>query len=273
MESTMKTRLKVGVFVSLGLVLIIFSILILGGGRGLFTKTITLHAHFADVQGLNVGSVVSLTGINIGNVSAIEFLSKQNKLDVHMKINSSFLRRLTQDSRVEIRTQGALGDKFVYVIPGDLSNPPVKDNDTLAVNTGSDLMSIISEKGAQAGRVFDIIAELHKTMKSINDADRIEKIMINLTEATNSFKITAQESAKVFSQMHAETSPKLQSSMNRLDNILSKIDRGEGSLGALINDPTIHDQLKGFFGGSPRKTYMKSLIRSSIEKGNSSQSP
>jgi phospholipid/cholesterol/gamma-HCH transport system substrate-binding protein len=47
---------------------------------------------------------------------------------------------------------------------------------------------------------------------------------------------------------------------------MGKLDRGEGTLGALINDPSVHNQLKAMLGGSPRKNHVKSLLRTSIEK-------
>jgi phospholipid/cholesterol/gamma-HCH transport system substrate-binding protein len=59
---------------------------------------------------------------------------------------------------------------------------------------------------------------------------------------------------------------KMKDSIARLDSILTKIDRGDGTLGALINDPSIHNQLKSYLGGSQRKNNIKSLLRTSIEK-------
>ena len=56
---------------------------------------------------------------------------------------------------------------------------------------------------------------------------------------------------------------------HKLDKILSKIDRGEGTLGALVNDPTLHESLKSALGVNQRRKTMKTIIRSSIEKSSS----
>lgn len=46
----------------------------------------------------------------------------------------------------------------------------------------------------------------------------------------------------------------------RLNSILAKIDRGEGSLGLLLNDPTLYEELKLLVGGANRSTVVRGLI-------------
>ncbi len=108
MESHMNTQLKVGIFLSIGIAVILGSIFFLGADKALFTTYIRLHAHFDQVQGLSVGSVVSLSGVTVGNVEDITFLPEKNALDVKMRINETYIDRIRQGSEVEIRTQGAL---------------------------------------------------------------------------------------------------------------------------------------------------------------------
>jgi phospholipid/cholesterol/gamma-HCH transport system substrate-binding protein len=50
-----------------------------------------------------------------------------------------------------------------------------------------------------------------------------------------------------------------------LNSILQKIDRGEGTLGLLVNDPTLYDDLKLLVGGAQRSLLVRSLIRLSAE--------
>jgi phospholipid/cholesterol/gamma-HCH transport system substrate-binding protein len=46
----------------------------------------------------------------------------------------------------------------------------------------------------------------------------------------------------------------------RLNSILTKIDAGEGTLGLLLNDPTLYEELKRLVGGAGRSTVVRSLI-------------
>ena len=50
----------------------------------------------------------------------------------------------------------------------------------------------------------------------------------------------------------------------RLNSILGKIDRGEGTFGLMLNDPTLYDDLKILVGGAQRSRVVRSLIRMSV---------
>ncbi len=267
MESHFSTQIKVGIFLTIGIFLILATIFMLGADKALFTSYVRVHAHFDQVQGLAVGSVVSLSGVTVGNVETITFLPEKNSLDVKMKINEDYIDRIRQGSQVEIRTQGALGDKFVFIIPGDPRAESLKEGDILEVAKPTDFLGIVSERGNETNKIFDIINELYKITHAMNVENRMGKIMANLETASTNFSQTSKDSQRFVAQMNAHGGgEKLGKSIEKLDSILSKIDRGEGSLGALINDPSIHNRLKNMLGGSNRKNHVESLLRTSIEK-------
>lgn len=268
METTLKNQIKVGVFVVLGVIVIMGSIFMLGANKSLFSKFSHLYADFENVQGLARGSVVSLSGVIIGNIETIEFVKEKNLLRINMKIENEYLPRVFKGSEVEIRTQGALGDKFIYVIPGDPRSPPVADQDILPVAKSTDFLNILSERGKETEKIFDIINELYKLTKTLNHENQVGAILTNMNQASRDFKILSDKSLKIVAEFSDGKSPSQQvkTSLDRLNNILSKVDRGEGTLGALINDSSLHDQLKSLVGGTIRKNHVKSLMRTSIEK-------
>lgn len=269
MESSSKTQWQVGLFLVFGLAVAMISIFMIGGDSMFFGGNSRLHARFAEVQGLAEGSVVSLSGINVGNIEKIEFLPEANEIDVTLKIGDKFMPRFTADAKVEIRTQGALGDKYLFVIPGDPKKPALKDGDRVEVAQASDLFGIFAERGKETEKIFDIINELYKTTRTVNADGRLEKIMANMASASAALK-DASAGAQRFSAGLADTNTgKIKQSLDRVDSILSKIDRGEGTLGALINDPTLHERLKAIVGGSSRPLHVKSMLRTSIEKAES----
>jgi phospholipid/cholesterol/gamma-HCH transport system substrate-binding protein len=227
---------------------------------------VVLHAYFEQVQGLAPGSVVSLAGVRVGNVDKIEFMPQQNRLDVFLKIDKEYLPRVTVGSEVEIRTQGALGDKFVYIIPGAPTAPALKHDEVLPIAPATDIMSIISEKGGKAGEIFDIISDVHQITKSLAADGRLELIMSNLAVASKDFRETAKNSHVLLEQIHPDEMRSMAQAMTHMNKILGKIDQGQGTLGALVNDSSLHDSLKSLLGGQDRKKTIKTLIRSSIEK-------
>lgn len=263
MESQGGTQLKVGIFLSLGIAVILVSIFMLGADRALFKSYMHLHAHFDQVQGLSDGSVVSLSGITVGNIEKISYDAANNIVDVTMKVDESYARMVTKTSQVEIRTQGALGDKFIFIIPGDAKSEKVQNGDVLSVAPPTDLFGVIAQRGNETNKIFDTINEVYKMTKQINADNRLEKIMSNMAEASVNMNQASSEAKKMMAAFNAQ---KIQSSIDRMDSIMTKIDNGQGTLGALINDPSIHNKLKSFLGASDRKNNLKYLMRSSIEK-------
>ena len=47
----------------------------------------------------------------------------------------------------------------------------------------------------------------------------------------------------------------------RLNSILEKVDRGEGTLGLLVNDPTVYDELQQLLGGAQRSFLLRTMVR------------
>jgi phospholipid/cholesterol/gamma-HCH transport system substrate-binding protein len=263
MESNTKTQFKIGLFLSVGLLLILGSIFMLGADKAFFKSYVTLHAHFESVQGLAEGSVVSFGGITVGNIKKIRVVQGQNMIDAVIDVDKEYISRVTEGSMVEIRTQGALGDKYIFIIPGDPKNPPLKDDAVIQVAKATDLIGILSERASEAEKIFDILNEMHRFSKSLNAGNRTEKILANLESTTSKLDKVAGSTQKITEDLN---NGKLKSSLEHLDSVMGKLDRGQGTLGALINDSSLHDQLKSMLGGSPRKSAMKSLMRTSIEK-------
>jgi phospholipid/cholesterol/gamma-HCH transport system substrate-binding protein len=110
--------MKVGIFICVGLVVILGSIFMLGADRAFFKSYVTLHAHFPEVQGLAEGSVVSFSGITIGNIKRIDIVPEENLIDVVLSVDKKYMPRVTEGSTVEFRPLGALGYKFLFVFPG-----------------------------------------------------------------------------------------------------------------------------------------------------------
>jgi phospholipid/cholesterol/gamma-HCH transport system substrate-binding protein len=184
-----------------------------------------------------------------------------------MRVDSNFIPRIREGSQVEIRTQGALGDKFVFIIPGNPMNKVVSEGDVLDVMPATDLIGILSERGSETSKIFDIIDELHKLTKTLNSGNKLGHVIENLDQASQRISMAATGADKLLAQINSNNgADKMRQSVEKLNSILTKIDRGDGTLGALINDPSIHNQLKSMLGGSTRKTHIKSLMRTSIEQ-------
>ncbi len=246
MEANYQTQIKVGIFAILGLAILVGSILLLGGGKFFFRSTYTLKVHFDQVQGLSRGSVVSLSGFPVGNVERIDFLSGSDLLEVSLMIDNSFQGRITEGSEASVRTQGALGDKYVYITPGSMEAAPLKEGGLLKSGDTKDFIEQIASESEKLSSVGDVIQELNILLKNLNHNNNSQRLIANLTDGS-------QKLEKFFDRAEGET-------LVRLNSILTKIDNGEGTLGALINDPSIYRKISGFLGETKRNQFLSPLL-------------
>ena len=71
---------------------------------------------FENVQGLNVGDQVDMLGKKIGKVSKTRIIGQ--KIAVELAINNSFAFSIPVDSKIEIKSEGLIGSKFISITPG-----------------------------------------------------------------------------------------------------------------------------------------------------------
>lgn len=267
MEESKKIQLKVGIFVGIGLVALMFSIVMLGGDQSFFKSTFRISTHLRDVQGLAQGSIVSLGGLTVGNVRSLEFQPGEKLIRVSMDIDERHQYRITASSLAEVRTQGALGDKYIYIMPGAFDEAPLKDGDTLKADNSAGFLDVISEKSKDLGVFVDLLKETHALVAALNGNGKAARLMDNLDQSSQDFKVVMAEARALMKDIRGsnESDNQVKNSLARLSNILEKIDRGQGSLGALINDRALHDKLMSLVGGSPRSQFLKPLVRDSIK--------
>jgi len=77
----------------------------------------TVYARFENIGGLTERAKVSLSGVQIGEVSAIRIDPRMLMADVEMRIFSE-VDYLSSDSSAQILTAGLLGEKYIGITPG-----------------------------------------------------------------------------------------------------------------------------------------------------------
>jgi phospholipid/cholesterol/gamma-HCH transport system substrate-binding protein len=107
--------LSVGLFVLVGLAAIGYLTIQVGGLSYKGPGGLELYAAFDEIGGLRPRAPVSISGVKVGQVSAVE-LDELLRARVTLDLDPSL--ELAVDSAAEIRTEGVLGDQFVALEPG-----------------------------------------------------------------------------------------------------------------------------------------------------------
>lgn len=266
MEISKSTEVKVGLLIGIGLALFMITTILLGGGKKVFTPVYSLNVRFESVAGIAPGSVVQLLGITVGNVKRISFVPESPMLEVELEIEKDYQHRITEGSIAGVRTQGALGDKFIFITPGPDTAPIVAEGALLRTEEGGDLFTALSKRGDDVQRLFDAVTEMHRLLANLNADGRSAQLMPNLVKSTDQLHRVLSNLNHLINDVRGTGEEnRLRSSLTHLDSVMRKIDRGQGTLGALINDPEIHERIKSALGSSDRGSIMKTQIRETIK--------
>lgn len=267
MEFTTDQRIKAGIFVVIGILIATLSILFFGDEKVSFSGTYTLKVKLKQVQGLSISSQVALSGLRIGRIVRIDFDAQSADLIAELQIDRIHQKRLTKGAVASVKTLGALGDKYIFINPGPLDGAPIEDGAFLESDGGEDFIDVIAKKSADLSSVVEVINELNRLLKNINHQDKSREIMDNVASVTKELKaISANLNEGLDKQQ-------IKALLRDLGHVMKKIDQGQGTLGALINDPTIHQRLVSLLGESPRQNFLKPLIRQNINSRPNSNGP
>lgn len=242
MVETRKTltfsKLRVGIFVLIGLAVLGFLILNSSGEFNPFEKKMRLKARFAAADGLREGSEVQLAGVRIGKVEEVALLPpdspEDSKVEAVMVVDQELngrpiSERIRTDSNAQlIATSLLANDKIINISPGSAKGSPVSENAILesrvaiSINqltqTGNDLLEQINRLAVPANEILNKANQGEGTLgRIVND----ESLYRNLDATVAETKLT----------------------VTKLQTTLDKVNSGQGSAGRLLNDPELYTNL------------------------------
>jgi len=247
-----------GVFVSVGIILFGLTFYFLSSDENIFSGRVRVHSYFQDTEGLMFGSTVSFSGITIGNVKAISYDEQKKALKVTYTVKKSYLPFVKKDSKAQLKTQGALGDRFVYLSTGTAGTESIEAGDEVPSRPSDDIFAAVQDKIAA-------IPDLSKISKKLES-------LIDFLNSEDGLKGNARELQKTLAEVRTavkaiNSGNHTKKSLAKLDSIMTKIDSGKGTLGKLISDPSLYNKVSAFLGGGQSKSsYLKEMARKSIEK-------
>jgi phospholipid/cholesterol/gamma-HCH transport system substrate-binding protein len=254
-----ETEVKVGIFVSIGLGLIMLAILVLGGNENLTVRKSRFTAHFPDVEGLIPGAKIVVGGIQIGTVDHVAFDDATHNIVVNFNVAKTSAEWIRKDATAEIATQGVLGDKFVLIKPGSKAEALLTDGSDIQSAPAQSLTQFLSKGDQLMANLNSITTTLDKILKNFEHNGRSEQFFSSMTATSKNLSLASEKINK-----ELEGGLYLKSSLKNLSGILEKVNNGTGTLGALVNDPGLYDDAKALMGGANRNRIVRNLVRQTI---------
>jgi len=251
---TQKFKVRLGLFIIGGLAIFTLAIFVIGKQKNLFNPVFKLTTNFYNVSGLEVGCQVRFSGINVGVVDKIKIIN-DSTVQVDMLIRKNVQMFIKEDSEASLGSSGIIGDRIIIITQGSTNAQMAEDGKHLAsvepveiddvilslqttalnteiitkelanvmlkINTGSGTIGRLVHDSVIAVNIVEIVENLKNT--SIGLDQTIENVSNDLSEIMTSLKLTASKTGVSLSQM---------------EEIMSSINDGNGTIGKLINDTT-----------------------------------
>lgn len=234
MKKTTGNKIRLGIFVTAGLLLLMGALYMIGSRRNIFSDTVSVTGDFYNVDGLMVGHNVRFCGIDVGTVDKIEFVN-DSSVRVTMKIDREMQKHIRSNAVAAIGTDGLMGNKLVSISPQGGSAPYIKDNDALVTLRPVETGEMIRTLKVTNDNLAAITNDLRTITGKVNTRNTLWSLLLdtavaeNVKQAIVDIRITGRNSAVVTGD---------------LSRIVSGIREGRGNIGALITDTTMQHELK-----------------------------
>jgi phospholipid/cholesterol/gamma-HCH transport system substrate-binding protein len=166
MKKETTNKLKLGIFISLGITMFILAIYLVGERQQLFRHTFHLSGVFRDVSGLQAGNNVRLSGINVGTVNNITIIS-DTSVRVDILIDESTRKFITKDAIAGIGSEGLMGNRVIIINPGMGGKKEIENNDTVQTVQPTDMDAIVASLKTTIENSSNITSALSKITNSI----------------------------------------------------------------------------------------------------------
>lgn len=274
------TQIKVGLTALAGLLVVGYMSLKVNDAPLFGDRGNVYYTYFDNATGIILKTPIYVHGIKLGYVSDIGLEKDQAKLTL-MGIPNDVI--LYENAEVRIRDKGLLGERVLDLVPGTTEAPVLPSGGTITINSGLSDMDKLFQQFDKVSTLFpklesiaenidqmtrslvDVIGQesttksLERTIKDVEiitrnlrevtgeNIDSIKKIVENLESISKSVKeILVNDDIKVADGVKNinQASQKLNDSMASLKNIITKVERGEGTVGKLLKDEGVVDNLE-----------------------------
>lgn len=232
------------------------------------------HVTFPQTGGLSSSDEVQVNGLRKGNVSNVTLVGDHVVVDLALSTDIE----LTSESRVSIRNIGLMGEKVIAV---DLSTHgvPYTPRDTIPGLYEKGIPEVMATMGTTIDAVTELAVQLKTIATTMQGNGSLDRTLQNFRSTSEELKLAVSENRAMLKEtmtnlnaasrtakaLTAEREPQFKRTLDsfersaagmerlttRLDSLRAvlqsvsgKVDRGDGSLGKLVNDPKLYDDAK-----------------------------
>ncbi|RXJ49654.1 MlaD family protein [Gelidibacter gilvus] len=229
MAKSNSKKVRVGIFVVVGTIILVSALYLIGSRQHIFTKNIQLYSVFDNVNGLILGNNVRYSGINVGTVTKIE-MTEVGKITIEMTVEEKAAYFIKKDAVASISSDGLVGSMVVNIIPGDqqeeanvVAGDFIKTSSKVSMDDMLGTLNVTSEN-------------LSKITNEILLGEGALGVLINDTIMAQNIKQTLEELRK--------TSEGTGLAMAKINQIISKINYDDSAAAVILSDTATANQIR-----------------------------
>ncbi len=272
-------EVKTGILVLLGIILFIFGFNYLKG-QNLLGNSRTFYAVYDNVEGVTASTPITINGNIVGKVAEIGFKGDgSGKLLIKLIVDTEF--QFSKNSSAEIYETGLIGGKAIAIVPAFDKAEIAKNETYLKGTVKAGLSELVNQKLTplqeklvkmldsadkllvNMNEVFDdntkanlresvaglndVINNFKKTSKSIDAivAGNQEKLNNTLTNVDKIANNLSRVTDSIADANFSKTLKSLESTLQNFDSIIAGLEKGEGTMGKLLKDDALYNNLRG----------------------------
>ncbi|HEY4110196.1 MlaD family protein [Puia sp.] len=235
-EINASKRLAVGIFIVLGLVILIAAVFTIGGQHKAFVKSVRVHILFDDVQGLQPGNNVWLSGMKVGTVKSIDFYHN-SQVAVTLNIEKKAQPHIAADARARISTDGLIGNKIVVISGGTDNGKVIADNDSLRSEHLAGTQEMFATLQASNANLLEITGNLKTITRRLSDGEGTLGRLINDPAIADHLRSSID---------HLRTAAANgETLVANLEDFSARLKQPDGLASQLATDTTVFNRIKG----------------------------
>lgn len=244
-------------------------------GSDLLSNYRTFYIQFDNVEGLSPSAPVTISGLNVGKVTAITLHHETAKLTVEIQIKSDF--PISKSSVVNLYEPGFIGGKQLQIIPNLEDQTPAESGDTLKSSVIPGMLSAVSDKLAPVQKKVELVlvsadslinnlndvldaktkrnlktsienlnltmAQFSKTTLNINELldtnkGKINGIVTDFSKVSSNFSKISDTIAKA---KLGQAIKDLEKTLEGVNKVVADLEKGKGTMGKLLKDETLYN--------------------------------
>ncbi len=219
-------NVKLGLFISSGLAVLIISLYLIGKNQSFFGSYFHARARFKNINGLMTGNNVRFAGIQAGTVSKIQVIN-DTTIEVELLIDKKMKPFIHANAFAAIGNDGLMGNKVINLTPNAIPAKEVEEGALLAIKRSPETDDMMQTFSNTNQNVLAISQSLINTLNRLNESKAFWNILNDTSIPFNLSQSMVNIKASTIRINELSLS---------LNSLVKDLHDGKGAAGLLLED-------------------------------------